>query len=94
MRTIKELLLLLDDEVDGIHFRYGLCNLVRILVFDNIISLDEMRRILDYIYVNHPITVGMEGSDDEWSIKNLYWWPKEEKEPRHKYLQILISQLP
>ena len=91
MRTIKELLILLDKEIDGIHFRYGLCNLVMQLVSHNIISRDEMRKILDYIHVNHPIAVGMEGSNDEWSIKNLYWWPEGERRPRHKYMKILIE---
>lgn len=91
MRTTKKLLILLDREIDGEHFRGGLCDLMSELYFNDIISSEEWDKLFDYIHVNHPITVGIEGWNDEWSIEHMYWWPEGKRRPRHKYMKILIK---
>lgn len=91
MRTTKELLILLDREIDGNYFLTGLCNLLANLLESDIIDAFEYHRLNRYIYYNNPVTIGMDSWDNKKLSESLYWWPEEEKEPRHEYLQILIK---
>ena len=92
MRTIKELLILLDKEIDGEHFTGGLCVLMATLHENNIISTKEWRMLFDYINNNNPDVINMENKDNRSVDESAYWWIFGKKEPRHRYLQYLISR--
>ena len=80
-RPLKKLLQIMLDNMNLL--RTGLCWLSNCLVRDNIISLEEMRIILDFIG-EHPT---------EYYKTNLYYWPAGEKSPRIAFLKRHIKKL-
>ena len=91
MKSIKELLILVDREIDGMHFKTGICNLIMKLWFHCIIEREEWYKLETYIYVNNPDVITMDGWDNDKLSEGLLWWSSGDKKPRHKYLQILIE---
>ena len=91
MRTAKELLVLLDREIDGGYFKSGLCALIGALLIYEIIDCYEYYELDSYIHVNNPHAIGMNGWDNKRLSERLFWWPQGDKEPRHEYMKILIE---
>jgi len=83
-RSIVELLKLLDKEIDGPLFYSGLCFLITSLFVNGELSFFEQTLLDNYIRKNKP-----------YNVKHAYfpyWWPRMEKEPRHKFIQKLIKR--
>ena len=94
MRSIKDLLILLDEEIDGKHFTGGLCVLMTELHDHDIISSEEWHELSAYLKDNNPDAINLENKENRNVNESVYWWLFGAKEPRHRYLQYLINQLP
>lgn len=86
MRTTKELLIILRDNIE-LSTINGLCFLNITLLYKNIITDAEHTIIHDYIYNNQPSKKSkLYGGSDN----GFYYWPKGEKEPRLRWLKYHI----
>ena len=93
MRPIKELLEILDREIDGEYFKTGLCLLMVSLWRHDIININEWNKLEAYIYVNNPDAISMDEWDNQRLSQSLFWWNPGEREPRHEYVRILIDRI-
>ena len=84
MRTIKELLILLREELPkNIPLRsLGLCGTSVNITLDHIINPDELDLLMEYMRKKAPITAN-----------NTYWWPYGELAPRLEFLDKLIKEI-
>ena len=77
-RPILNLLKLVLDNIDQLEL--GLCHLLDNLRIHSFITRAEYFILDDYLFANR-------------SIQNGYWWPKGEKEPRIRWLNLHIKIL-
>ena len=83
MRTTKELLVIMLENINNGRFQYGLCGLVDRLFNYNIIGGEEYNRLMTIIQENRPKST----YDGEW-----YWKPGIKK-PRVNWLNTQIEKL-
>ena len=87
MRTIKELLIIMKDNIELL--QTGLCYLTTMLSDRNIITSDERERIVDYIYDNRPSEKSkLYGGPDH----GLYYWEQGDLENRLRWLNYHIKK--
>jgi len=86
MRTEKELLILLRDELPKMIKRFdcGMCLVITLLHKKRLMSYDEMKLLENYLIENDPnITY----------LTTNYWWENGELEPRINWLNKQIETL-
>lgn len=87
MRSIKELLeVMLSNQH---HFSRGLCSWIEKLYFNSLISLQEKNLLHEYVFKHKPIKYRIHTF---LGGKDGYFWKKEEKEPRIKWIQKHIKK--
>ena len=82
-RSIKELLRIVLKNIDN-HV-LGLCHLVRQLYRNNIINIDELILLLNYIMNHRPNNTYKE-------MGSVYFWKRGEKKPRIEWLEKHIKR--
>lgn len=85
-RPIKELLLLLLKQIYDLNTITGLCYTINSMKQFYIISLEERKILLDYIYENRPFEIVGD------KIAG-YWWTEGHKTPRIYFVNELIHAL-
>jgi len=96
MRTIKELLILLREELPiRINHPKGgsLCWTIANLWIDDLITDEEYEEVNDYIYENKPEDAWDYCVGDDFDRVNGFWWPYGELEPRLEFLDKLINEI-
>ena len=83
MRTIKELLILLREEVAN-RFDACICWSLAAMVGRKDISYDEYHALEDYLELYRP---------KEIKKSDAFWWPVGELEPRLEFLDKLIKEI-
>jgi hypothetical protein len=81
MRDIKELLLLLRDEVEQ-NLKFGMCGVVSGMYHNDIISRDEKNYMFEFVNENKPEYAG-----------SIFWFPKGEKPPRLDWIDEQLLEL-
>ena len=84
MRTTKELLILLRDELPNRIDDEGMCSVIQFMKFDRLISYDEMKLLEYYLIKNDPKTK---------HLNTDYWWEEGDLAPRIKWLNKQIKRL-
>lgn len=96
MRTIKELLQILENNFDK-HFKTGLCGLIGTLKNYNLISSREAIFLRNYIFNNRPKYAKFRYKllsliPYDYGIGNPYYWYKpKRKKPRFNWIQNQIE---
>ena len=83
MRTIKELLILLREEME-VRFAGCICYCAANMAGRKLITYDEFHALEDYINSHRP-----EDTKDRIAI----WWPYGELAPRLEFLDKLIAEI-
>jgi hypothetical protein len=91
MRSNKEILEVLLDNVERIRTTYGLCILAGELHIQGVITWEELRKIRVYIKNNRPSALS--SIDALLAVNSLYHWPKYKVKPRAKWLKKHIKKL-
>jgi hypothetical protein len=91
MRSNKEILQIMLDNVQLIRDRKGLCSLASSLYRSSIITFVEAASIQKYIMENRPFALS--SIDTLRSVNSLYYWPKYKVKPRAKWLKKHIRKL-
>ena len=81
-RSLLNLLKLVLDNIDQLEL--GLCHLIENLRIHSFITTAEYFILDDYLFANRSIQNG---------YIDKYWWPKGEKEPRIRCLNLHIKIL-
>lgn len=82
MRTTGQLLLAVDSALGSPLFTSGLCDLIRVMTVDGLLSLEESGRLEDYLWDHAP----------RGKTTNIFWWEPTLSEPRHKWLRKRIRK--
>ena len=91
MRSNKEILEIMLDNVERIRDTGGLCRLAFRLYCYNIITFSEAANIETYIMDNRPFMFS--SINALLSVNSLYHWPKGKVKPRAKWLKKHIKKL-
>jgi hypothetical protein len=70
MRSTKELLILLREEVEGPEFELGMCDVINKMFVLEEISESEYIELNSYLYDNDP------------EYDETFWFPRGERQPR------------
>jgi hypothetical protein len=99
MRTIKELLIIVRDNMETENFVYGMCALIYRLLGYKTIDADEFLLLNKYFDNNVPITFNtvhnriINCNFSRSFIPMTFWWGKSDKKPRIKWLNRQINKL-
>lgn len=91
MRSDKQILEIMLDNIEHIRDSKGLCQLAVDLEYCSIITYREALSIRRYIVDNRPSALS--SIVMFWCITYPYYWPKYKVEPRAKWLKKHIKKL-